>query len=72
VRKHPEFGTLESERMEKLKALLLKGVKCYGYVAGCVVGYVRGGLMWSRFGGVIDDVTFENALFDIFVVGRVF
>jgi hypothetical protein len=33
LRKHPEFGLLEVERMGALKATLVQGIKCYGYVA---------------------------------------
>ncbi|KAF2825152.1 hypothetical protein CC86DRAFT_325049 [Ophiobolus disseminans] len=54
VRRHPEFGKLEVERLERMKYTLLKAVKCYG------------------FGGVIDQLAFDGALFDTFVVGRVF
>ena len=59
-------------RLEKLKVALLGAVKCYGYVSTIAIRLEWGKLMWSRFGGVIDEVAFESALFDVFVVGRVF
>jgi hypothetical protein len=33
LRKHPEFGMLEVERLGVLKSTLVQGIKCYGYVA---------------------------------------
>jgi hypothetical protein len=54
LRKHPEFGGLEVERLGVLKSTLVQGIKCYGY------------------GGVIDQGAFDDALFETFVVGRVF
>lgn len=30
LRRHPEFGSLEVERLKTLEQALLKGVKCYG------------------------------------------
>ena len=32
LRRHPEFGSLEVERLKTLEQALLKGVKCYGWV----------------------------------------
>jgi hypothetical protein len=72
VRRHPEFETLESEKLERLKGILLKGIKCYGYVLRCVVTVMRGMLMESSFGAVVDQVLFETALFSTFIIKRVF
>ncbi|EAT79551.1 hypothetical protein HBI56_053580 [Parastagonospora nodorum] len=54
LKKHPQFGGMEMERLRALLETLVKGVKCYG------------------FGGVIEQGAFDNALFETFVIGRVF